>query len=130
VTRADSQHEPFARSFQSPGELDAVGDVVGDALIVVDSGQRIVVFNDAAERVFGYRRDEAMGEQLGMLLPDRFRGSHRQQVQTFRSHICWRGSERRVRFDLRCGGKQTHPVGQPGTSRPRRNGYLARPNLR
>jgi PAS domain S-box-containing protein len=86
VTRADSQRALVARSFGSPGEFGALGDVVGDALIVVDSGQRIVVFNDAAERVFGYLRDEAMGEQLGMLLPDRFRGSHRQQVQTFRSN--------------------------------------------
>ncbi|MEX1124252.1 MAG: PAS domain S-box protein [Acidimicrobiia bacterium] len=69
-----------------PAEHRALFDAVGDALVVVDAEQRIVVFNEAAQRVFGYQREEALGEPLGVLLPDRLRGSHNGQVKAFPSH--------------------------------------------
>jgi protein-histidine pros-kinase len=62
-----------------------VADAVGDAFLVVDSNQRIVVFNEAAGRVFGYPGDEVLGGPLGLLLPDRFQGRHPDQVSQFGS---------------------------------------------
>lgn len=39
-----------------------------DAIITVDHGGRIVEFNPAAEKLFGYRRAEAIGKVLGGLI--------------------------------------------------------------
>lgn len=49
-----------------------------DAVLVVDRQGRIMDFNGAAERVFGYSRDEAIGGDLAKLIvPDHFRDAHR-----------------------------------------------------
>lgn len=69
----------------SPAEFAHLGDAIGDPFLVVDTTQRIVAFNRAAERVFGFDRAEVLGAQLATLLPDRFHGSHRSQVNGFRN---------------------------------------------
>jgi protein-histidine pros-kinase len=61
----------------------SVTDAVADPLIVVDEQQRIVLFNRAAERVFGYESAVIVGCDLNLLLPDRFRQSHHDQVRKF-----------------------------------------------
>jgi PAS domain S-box-containing protein len=56
-----------------------VGDIVEsamDAIITIDDGQRIVLFNAAAEEVFGCPRAEAIGSQLAAFIPERFREAH------------------------------------------------------
>lgn len=57
--------------------------VSADAIISVDDEQRITLFNDGAERVFGYTRAEALGAPLDMLIPERFRAIHRRHVESF-----------------------------------------------
>jgi PAS domain S-box-containing protein len=54
-----------------------------DAIISVDSRQRIVVFNAAAEAMFGVGAREALGSNLGRFIPDRFRTAHARHVATF-----------------------------------------------
>lgn len=56
--------------------LDDLVANVGDALIVSDADGVIVVWNRAAERVFGFSADEAMGETLDLITPDRHRKRH------------------------------------------------------
>jgi len=51
-----------------------------DAVVVVDGAGLIQVVNAETERMFGYRRDELLGKQVGMLVPERFRGSHPQNI--------------------------------------------------
>ncbi|MFP3880929.1 MAG: PAS domain-containing sensor histidine kinase [Actinomycetota bacterium] len=79
------QTSEAVRRFDSIEGMSAFADVVGDGLLVVDSRQKIVVFNEGAERVFGYSRGEVLGESLGLLLPDRFRTAHAGEVSQFRS---------------------------------------------
>lgn len=55
-----------------------------DAIVTVDGDQRIVVFNPAAERMFGYGAEEVFGAPLDRLLPERFRIAHREDVSAFR----------------------------------------------
>lgn len=61
----------------------AILSIAADAIITVDDDQRIVDFNEGAERVFGYTADEARGQPLELLLPSRFRTNHREHVQQF-----------------------------------------------
>ena len=44
-----------------------------DAVVIIDAAGRIVLANDEAERLFGYRREELVGRSTEMLLPPRFR---------------------------------------------------------
>jgi PAS domain S-box-containing protein len=48
----------------------------GDAIIAADTGGSIVLWNPAAERIFGYTANEALGQSLDLIIPERFRGRH------------------------------------------------------
>jgi PAS domain S-box-containing protein len=63
--------------------LAGVATISADAIICIDESQRITFFNEGAERVFGYRAGEALGQPIEMLIPARFRGSHRHHVERF-----------------------------------------------
>ena len=54
-----------------------------DAMISVDVAQRITLWNDGAEKIFGYSRDEAIGAPIDMLLPERYRAVHRDYLARF-----------------------------------------------
>jgi PAS domain S-box-containing protein len=54
-----------------------------DAIITVDERQNVVLFNAAAEEVFGWRRNEAIGAPLDGFIPERFRSGHRELVRRF-----------------------------------------------
>jgi two-component system sensor histidine kinase UhpB len=54
-----------------------------DAIISVDEAQRIVIFNPAAERVFGVSAMEAIGAPLERFIPERYRAAHAQYVERF-----------------------------------------------
>lgn len=53
------------------------------AVISVDETQRIVFFDQRAERIFGYAAQEVLGQPLDLLLPSRFAEVHRQHVREF-----------------------------------------------
>jgi len=54
-----------------------------DAIITVDEQQRIVMFNTAAESMFGCPREQAMGISLDWFIPDRYRAAHAGHVRRF-----------------------------------------------
>ncbi len=54
-----------------------------DAIITVDDEQNIVMFNPAAEKMFGLTAADALGRNLSQLIPSRFRSAHAQQVRDF-----------------------------------------------
>ena len=63
--------------------LAAIFDLAGEAIICIDQHQHIRMFNQTAEKIFGYTAAEAIGHPLDLLLPDAFRTIHRQHVEQF-----------------------------------------------
>jgi len=61
----------------------AVLESAMDGIVAVDEAQRIVIYNPAAERIFGWSREEAMGQPLGMLVPSAHRVAHEGLVRQF-----------------------------------------------
>ena len=47
-----------------------------DAMVIVDEQGRIVLVNAQTERVFGYGREELLGQRVEVLVPERFRDRH------------------------------------------------------
>jgi PAS domain S-box-containing protein len=58
-------------------------DTAPDAMIVVGADGRIAFANAETERLFGYRREELVGQPLEILIPERFRGTHGRHMQRF-----------------------------------------------
>ncbi len=54
-----------------------------DAIVSVDAGHRIVLFNPAAEKMFGCAEKEVLGQPVHRLLPAGFRDDHERQMQAF-----------------------------------------------
>jgi len=50
------------------------------ALVIVNDSGMIALVNTQAERIFGYPRDEMIGNDVGILIPERFRG-HEQALR-------------------------------------------------
>ena len=51
-------------------------DTAPDAMVVVDAQGTLVLVNIQTEQLFGYRRDELVGQKIELLIPERFRKSH------------------------------------------------------
>src|SRR5882672_77161 len=62
---------------ESEARKSAILESAIDCIITMDEEGRIVDFNPAAERVFGYRRDEVIGQPLAeKIIPERLRAAH------------------------------------------------------
>ncbi|HLX62051.1 MAG TPA: PAS domain S-box protein [Planctomycetota bacterium] len=54
-----------------------------DAIITIDADQRILLFNRAAEQMFGVTSAQALGQSVERFIPARFRATHAQHVRRF-----------------------------------------------
>ena len=57
-------------------DLSKLVECVGDAIVVADANERIVLWNPAATRIFGYSEQEALGSTLDFIVPERQRQKH------------------------------------------------------
>jgi PAS domain S-box-containing protein len=51
-------------------------EAIGDAVVVCDAAGAITVWNDAAVRMFGFTREDALGQSLDLIIPERQRQRH------------------------------------------------------
>ncbi|HVU64684.1 MAG TPA: ATP-binding protein [Phycisphaerales bacterium] len=95
-------------AIQQSAHLWAIIDSAMDAIITVDESQTVVMFNRAAQRVFGVSSSAAVGMNLSQFIPDRFRKNHASQVRDFgRTGSTERSMGRLGRiFGLRSDGKE------------------------
>jgi PAS domain S-box-containing protein len=54
-----------------------------DAMVIVDRQGRMVLVNAQTERLFGYRRDELLGQPVELLIPERHCGRHQEHREAF-----------------------------------------------
>lgn len=54
-----------------------------DAVVSIDGQRRIVLFNAAAERIFGYTREEAYGQKIGILMADPYAAEHENYIMRY-----------------------------------------------
>jgi len=69
----------------SEAKFSGIVSIAADAIISVDAQQRITIFNEGAERIFGYARSEVIGTPLDRLIPERFREAHAKHFAGFAS---------------------------------------------
>jgi PAS domain S-box-containing protein len=72
VTQLKSLREERAREAHFRGLLEAAPD----AMVIVEASGRIAFVNHMTERLFGYAREELLGEPVEILIPERLRGHH------------------------------------------------------
>jgi PAS domain S-box-containing protein len=63
--------------------LQGILESAMDAIITIDENERVVLFNAAAEAVFGCRREHALGAPLAWFIPERFRAGHGEHIRRF-----------------------------------------------
>lgn len=90
---------------------EVLAEIVGiaaDAIICMDASQRVTFFNDGAEKIFGWTAEEMIGQRIELLLPERYRAWHEEQVAAFgRSEVkARRMGERREIAGLRKSGEE------------------------
>ena len=76
-----------------------------DCIIVVDGDGRVIDFNPAAENLFGFTRDEAIGREIGsLIIPEKYRAAHHEGM----SHYMSSGISRVIgkRVELEALGKE------------------------
>lgn len=107
LVRELKREQVLADNLTQTGEtLRALVDTAMDAIVTVDKDQCVVLFNPAAERMFGCSADEAMGAPLSRFLPERYRSSHERHLSEFHES---RSSSRAIAaevFGLRSNGEE------------------------
>ena len=63
--------------------VQALMDTAVDAIVTVDEQGVIRSFNQAAERLFGYRPQEAVGQPISLLMPEPHRARHQQYIERY-----------------------------------------------
>lgn len=92
----------------SQARLAGVLDIAEDAIISVGETQEIQLFNQGAEKIFGYAAHEVLGQPLGLLLPERLRERHVAHVRSWEHapEVTRKMGERREVLGLRKNGEE------------------------
>ena len=78
------QRQQVEKALQiSHNYLASIIDIADDAIISIDKNQNILLFNQGAEKIFGYTAAEVIGKPLDILLPTQYHQAHRRNVINF-----------------------------------------------
>jgi len=84
IARDISERKQAEKNLQeNQARFAAVVESAMDAIITIDEMQRVIVFNAAAERMFGCGASEVVGHSLDRFIPLRLRAAHSAHVRAF-----------------------------------------------
>lgn len=69
---------------ESEGKFRSIVQTAVDAIILADVNGNIILWNNSAQRIFGYTGEEALGKSLYILIPGRYREAHRMGLERVR----------------------------------------------
>jgi PAS domain S-box-containing protein len=94
----------------SQARFAGILEISAEAVVSTDEKQNITLFNRAAETIFGYSADEALGKSLDLLIPERFQAIHHTHIERFlkseKNSLLM--SDRRRVFGRRKDGSEFH----------------------
>jgi protein-histidine pros-kinase len=80
LTELESAHRrlegEIAARKREPLQSQALLESAIDAMVVVNQSGKIVLINARVEKLFRYRREDLLGEEIEILVPEHFRGRH------------------------------------------------------
>jgi len=83
ISRDVTEYRNLIRRLKaSEKKFRTILDTATDAIISINSDHKIILFNNAAERIFGYSREEMLNRDLKILIPPQY-GDHYQFVSSF-----------------------------------------------
>lgn len=93
---------------RSEAKFSGIVSIAAEAIVSVDTKQRITVFNGGAEQIFGYSQQEMIGTCLERLLPERYRTTHSTSFAAFAAGDATARTmaERREVYGLRKSGEE------------------------
>jgi PAS domain S-box-containing protein len=77
------RHEAETALRLSEAKFSGIVSISPDAIISIDEDLRIIIFNEGAEKTFGYSKAEAIGAPLDLLIPEAVRSVHRRHIERF-----------------------------------------------
>ncbi|MFS8117734.1 MAG: PAS domain S-box protein, partial [Microcoleus sp.] len=84
IARDISHRKQAEQALQlSQARFAGIVEIADDAIISVDADQKIILFNQGAEQIFGWTAAEAIGQSLNLLLPEAFATTHSHLVSNF-----------------------------------------------
>ncbi len=72
-----------AEQARAEHRLKALLNATPDAVVLIDGNGIIELFNAGAERIFGYRASEIVGQNIALLMPTPFRSNHDGYIQRY-----------------------------------------------
>ena len=93
---------------KSENQVRTILDTAMDGIISMNDQQNIVLFNRAAEAIFGWKSEQIIGRSIDTLIPSRFLAGHRQLVEQFGRGVIpsRRMSAQRTVMALRATGEE------------------------